>query len=79
MLLKDGKRKAPRKVYETIANMPFIINRPKRQVSTGNLKSSALLALWLAWGWARDSKCWKIHSHLPINGGENADFEPVPV
>lgn len=66
-----------RKVYETIANMPFIINRPKRQVSTGNLKVSALLALWLAWGWARDSKYWKIHSHLPTNGGENVDFEPV--
>jgi len=70
-----------RNLAQVIIPSPYIQNAPRDEIKPGDLKSKALLSLWLAWAWARDDAYWAVHGTIQQyndrNKDERVDFEPV--
>jgi hypothetical protein len=72
-----------KKLADRILNSEFIKHPPAvddRDEFTRKLKRKASLALWLAWGWARDVHYWYMRSGDAVYtyaGKELVSFEPV--
>jgi len=71
-----------RSLAEEIIPLPFLQEMPSLEIDAGSLKKKALLALWLAWAWARDEAYWKVHGSVMRGDslnyqGERQDFESV--
>lgn len=67
-----------KRLSQGILNSDFITRAPGA-VNKSKLKTSASVALWLAWAWARDVKYWSVHNipTIPGVGKELAAFEPI--